>query len=221
MQTAVSAATGEIPVFDFDALSAAETSRDPFPFLIAKGCVSEERAAEIRNDYPEIKRATFVPLAALKRRGAFDAIARDLESPRLAEALGPLLGVDLSAKPRMITVRKVSKSSDGGIHNDSASKIVTMLLYLNDSWSDGGGAVRALRSSKSFDDYAIEVPPISGTVFAFRRTENSWHGHLPYAGLRYVIQTTFLQDEKDIERKLRTAQPLHERIIGFFRGKKA
>jgi len=48
-----------------------------------------------------------------------------------------------------------------------------------------------------------------GTVFAFLRADNSWHGHLPFAGERRVVQVAWVKDAKELERKKkrnRTAQ---------------
>ena len=40
-------------------------------------------------------------------------------------------------------------------------------------------------------------------MFGFRRAENSWHGHLPFAGLRKVVQITWLLDESKVAHKRR------------------
>ena len=37
----------------------------------------------------------------------------------------------------------------------------------------------------------------------FARTENSWHGHKPFTGERRVIQITWLQSQKEYDRKLK------------------
>ena len=77
-----------------------------------------------------------------------------------------------------------------------------MLIYLNDGWDDtAGGAIRALNGDQDMDDFAEEVSPLAGNVFAFARSDTSWHGHPPFAGERYVIQTTFLISEEALARK--------------------
>jgi hypothetical protein len=35
----------------------------------------------------------------------------------------------------------------------------------------------------------------------FKRTENSFHGHLPYEGERRVIQIAWITSQKEIDRK--------------------
>lgn len=189
-------------MIDFDALARAETRDAPFRFLTATGALTREQASAIRRDYPKIDKTGYLPLSELQQKGAFAELVADLQSPRLAEILSEKLGLDLKDKPRMITVRRLSKTADGRIHNDSVSKICTMLIYLNDDWRvEDGGAIRALNGPDDMDDYAVEAPPLAGNVFAFKRSERSWHGHPPYAGERYVVQTTFLQSQADLDRK--------------------
>lgn len=189
-------------VMNFSALRAAPVAREPYAYFIAEGVLTSPEAADIRRDYPAISKAGYLPLSQLARTGAFAALMEDLESAELARILTEKFGVDFTAKPRMITVRKTSQLSDGPIHNDSKSKILTMLTYLNETWDGtGAGCIRVLRSETDFEDYAAEVPPLAGYVFAFLRSENSWHGHLPFQGERYVVQTTFLSSWQDLERK--------------------
>jgi SM-20-related protein len=73
---------------------------------------------------------------------------------------------------------------------------------MNDEWqADGSGRLRVLYDENNFEPYAAEVPPTMGTVFAFLRADNSWHGHQPFAGERKVVQTAWITDAKEIERK--------------------
>ncbi|MTH96281.1 2OG-Fe(II) oxygenase [Roseibium sp. RKSG952] len=170
--------------------------------MVGSDVVTPEQAAEIRRDYPDIKETGYLPLSKLESQGAFQKLIEDLQSPELAAILSEKLGLDLYDKPRMITVRRHSKIGDGRIHNDSKSKICTMLIYLNDGWNNAeGGAIRALNNETSMDDFAEEVSPLAGNVFAFARSENSWHGHPPFEGERFVVQTTFLTSEEELRRK--------------------
>lgn len=189
-------------LLDFDRLAAAETQREPYTYFCTDGAISAEAAADIRRDYPQIDRPGYLPLSKLTQTGAFQQIIEDLQSERLREVLSDRLEIDLEDRPRMITVRRLSQLSDGPIHNDSKSKLLTMLLYLNADWNGtSDGCIRVLNGPDDFDDYTVEVPPLAGTVFAFKRSDTSWHGHLPFAGERYVIQTTFLTSQDELDRK--------------------
>jgi SM-20-related protein len=188
-------------MIDFENMESAAVFDTPFKFLIAGEVLTRAQAAEIRRDYPRITRSGYLPLSRLKGTGAFLELIEDLQSPRLADILSVKLGLDLRDKPRMITVRRHSKPDDGRIHNDSVSKISTMLIYLNEDWEKDGGAIRALNGPGDMDDFAAEVAPVAGNVFAFARSDTSWHGHPPFKGERYVIQVTFLTSAEELERK--------------------
>lgn len=189
-------------MINFEALKQAERRSTPFTYIMASNVISPSEAASVRQDYPAINKSGYLPLSKLDSQGAFQDLINDLQSPQLADILSDQLGLELRDKPRMITVRKLSKKSDGRIHNDSVSKICTCLIYLNEDWNpEEGGAIRALNGDHDMNDFADEVAPISGNVFAFARSDTSWHGHPPFAGERYVIQTTFLIDQAALDRK--------------------
>ncbi len=189
-------------MLNFDAIAQAETRTKPFTYISATGALEQEDAAAVRADYPAITKTGYLPLSKLEARGQFGELVKDLQSPQLAKVLSDKLNLDLLDKPRMITVRKLSKHGDGRIHNDSVSKICTMLIYLNETWdAKEGGAIRALNGNQDMNDFAEEVSPIAGNVFAFARSETSWHGHPSFAGERYVVQTTFLTSQEELDRK--------------------
>ncbi|MEM6913879.1 MAG: 2OG-Fe(II) oxygenase [Pseudomonadota bacterium] len=189
-------------MLNFDALREARTRTEPFTYIVAEDTLTLDEAEGVREDYPEITKTGYLPLSKLESRGSFKELIDDLQSEELAEVLSEKLNLDLQDKPRMITVRKHSKIGDGRIHNDSLSKICTMLVYLNEDWDpEEGGAIRALNGEQSMDDFAEEVTPVAGNVFAFARSETSWHGHPPFAGERYVIQITFLTSQEELDRK--------------------
>jgi SM-20-related protein len=53
---------------------------------------------------------------------------------------------------------------------------------MNPSWENAGGRLRLLRSGTDLDDVILEVPPVEGTLLAFKRSYISWHGHKPVFG---------------------------------------
>jgi SM-20-related protein len=185
------------------ALKAAPAQRGPYPHIAAAGLLSLSYAAALAQDFPAIKKPGFFPLDLLEKKGAFATLIEDLQGPELAEILSEKLGLDLRDKPRMITVRKWSAAKDGRIHNDGEAKISTSLIYLDPPKPapDGAGKFRVLKSDTSFDDMAMEVASEYGNFVAFARTENSWHGHKPFAGERRVIQITWLRSWDDYNRK--------------------
>ncbi|WP_417486422.1 2OG-Fe(II) oxygenase [Maricaulis sp.] len=194
--------TGPGGLLDFDALRGAKVRREPYNYFVSEGALTDGEAAAVRRDYPAIDKPGYLPLSKLEASGEFKRLMDDLNSAELARVLTDKFGVDFTEKPRMITVRKVSQLSDGPIHNDSKSKILTMLTYLNAEWDGtGAGCIRVLNGPKDFEDFTEEVPPLAGYVFAFLRADNSWHGHLPFEGERFVVQTTFLTSQEELDRK--------------------
>lgn len=201
---APSGKSGPGGMVDFEALRASEVRTQPYRFLVAKEVLTKVEAEMIRRDYPVIREPGFLTLAKLERSGAFDLLIEDLLSPLLADVLGAKFAVDLTDKPRMITVRRISQPSDGRIHTDSKSKMLTMLTYLNADWyGAAAGCIRVLNGPSDFEDFSAEIPPLAGHVFAFLRADNSWHGHLPFEGERHVVQTTFLTSQDELDRKER------------------
>ena len=62
----------------------------------------------------------------------------------------------------MYTVRGFVRSRDGEIHTDSKTKLITVLLYMNEGWESDGGRLRILRSGTDLEDSVAEVPPYGG-----------------------------------------------------------
>ncbi|MCF6291921.1 MAG: 2OG-Fe(II) oxygenase [Robiginitomaculum sp.] len=209
-------------MINFDALRAARTKTTPFTYIVGEGVVTSEEASDVRRDYPDIKKTGYLPLSKLTVAGRFADLITDLQSAELADILSDKLNLELRDKPRMITVRKISKLGDGRIHSDSVSKICTMLIYLNDNWNDNaGGAIRVLNGEHDMDDFAEEVSPLSGNAFAFARSDTSWHGHPPFAGERYVIQVTFLINQAALDRKEKNgSMQLFLKKLNPFEGKR-
>lgn len=182
---------------------------NPFPFTVVKEALPESARALIAADFPDYQRSGFFPYLPDECGPSVQRVIEEMLSPAFADTLGDLLGVaKLSQYPTIVTIRKWSKETDGRIHNDSKSKIITALLYLNDQWPNtSGGCFRFLSSPESFDNLIDqEIPPLYGIFTAFRRTENSWHGHTPYKGERRVIQVAWLTSKEELDRKLKNGR---------------
>jgi len=181
-------------VLDLDAFRATPLSQSPYEHLIIPGFVKPQALREINADYPKIEHAGSFPLDSLKFGAGFQQLVDALESEEFRKAFEEKFQIVLSNRPTTITVRGRCGSGDGKIHNDSASKIITVLIYMNPSWDNSGGRLRLLRSKNSLDDVAFEVPPSDGTLVTFLRSDRSWHGHLPFTGERRVIQFNWVTD---------------------------
>lgn len=177
---------------NLDAFRSTPLVREPFPYLIVPGFVRSEALPGILRDFPAIDQPGSFPLAELTYGPAFRQLIEEMTGPDVCSAFEEKFGLPLRHRPIMITVRGRCRSSDGQIHTDTASKLITVLIYLNPHWEADGGRLRLLRSSTDLDDMIAEVPPVEGTLLAFRRTDNSWHGHKPYEGPRRVLQINWM-----------------------------
>lgn len=179
---------------DYGALADAPVARDPYDYLIVPNFVRAERLGAVVEDYPDVPGPGSHPPSELDIRGHFRSLMAELDGPEFRRLIEGKFGIDLSGRPTMYTVRGYCRSSDGKIHTDSKTKIVTVLLYMNQAWDADGGRLRVLRSEDSLEDYAAEVPPHGGTLLAFLRSDHSWHGHEPFEGRRRAIQMNWVTD---------------------------
>jgi SM-20-related protein len=201
-------------VLDLAAVRDAPLSRDPYDFFLGSGFLKEGRMDDLRRDFPDIRKPGFLTVDEVALAGAFRELVDELEGPELTEELSKKFGRDLHPFPRLTTIRKLSQAKDGRIHTDGPSKVMTLLVYMNDAWSaDEGGRLRVLYDGEHFEPFKAEVPPTMGTVFAFLRSDHSWHGHKPFAGERRVVQVAWITDAKEIERKRR-----RNGVAQFFKG---
>jgi SM-20-related protein len=184
-------------IFDLEAFRAAPLEREPFEYLVLREFVKPDALCRINSDYPRIMHSGSFPLDSVKFGPGFQDMVNVLESEEFRKAFEEKFGVDLTGRPSTITVRGRCGAHDGKIHNDSTSKIITVLLYLNPDWDDAGGRLRLLRSRDDINDVAVEVPPSDGTLVAFLRSDRSWHGHLPFEGERRVIQFNWVNDRSN------------------------
>ena len=169
--------------------------RRPFEHLIVPQFISPQALAEINIDYPKISTSGSFPVDQLVFGPAFHTLLDELNGDEFREAFEEKFALDLAGRPTITTVRGRCGPNDGKIHTDSATKIITVLIYMNEAWDQPGGRLRLLRSSHDLNDIIVEVPPISGTLLAFKRSNNSWHGHESFAGERRVIQFNWLTSQ--------------------------
>jgi len=178
-----------------EALRAAPLVPEPFQHLVVPGFVSAAGLAAINADYPKISSPGSFPTDQLTFGAAFQTLLDELEGDEFREAFEEKFALDLAGKPTVTTVRGLCSAKDGKIHTDSKTKIITVLIYMNESWENAGGRLRLLRSANDLNDIIVEVPPAAGTLLAFKRSNNSWHGHEPFAGERRVIQFNWLTSQ--------------------------
>ncbi len=190
----------------FDALRAMPVAFEPFPHVVVPRFVPANSLNAVVDALPPMSSGGSFPPSALRLRPVVQSLVRALEGAEFRQAIADKFGLALETAPTMLTLRGRTREKDGRIHRDSTAKRVTVLLYLNpenQSWARREGCLRLLRSPDNIEDYAVEVPPVDGTLLAFPNGETSWHGHRPYVGRRYAIQLNYMADGPKARTELR------------------
>jgi hypothetical protein len=193
--------------------------REPFPFLVASGTLADAKRDALRHDFPKFKEAGYLPYSESECGPTVVELINEVTSPEMADTLGAQLGIErLSQYPTMVTICRFLNRRHGAIHTDGKAKIATALFYLNDTWnSTSGGCFRFLHGPDDIDDIVVpELEPLYGNFAIFKRTDNSFHGHLPFEGERRVIQIAWLTSEAEKLRKTRTGRLSRflKRVVG-------
>jgi SM-20-related protein len=189
-------------VLDLERLRATPLVREPFEFVVVEEFVRREALPAIIADFPETRGTGSFPIDKLRCGSAFTQLVAALRGAALRCAIEEKFELDLRDRPTLLTVRGRSDGRDGHIHTDSPSKIITLLLYMNPVWEHAEGRLRLLRSPVDLEDYVAEVPPLGGTILAFRRSERSYHGHHAHYGERRSLQLNWVTDAAVVRREL-------------------
>lgn len=190
-------------LIDIEALRATPLKTDPYDYFVVPAFVTGKALDSVIADFPKIDSTGSIPPSELDIHGSFQQLLDEMNGPEFRAAIEEKFGLDLSDRPTMFTIRGYCARNNGKIHTDTRSKIITVLLYLNQEWEAGGGRLRILRSATDLNDAAEEVSPNGGTLLVFRRSDNSWHGHEPFEGQRRAIQMNWVTDEGVVEHEQR------------------
>ena len=191
-----------MPLVNLEAFKQSPLVTSPFKHLVVENFIETTHAADIMRDFPTIDHAGLLPVEAVRRGPLFSQLLQELVSPAVTAAFSEKFGIDLTNCPTMVTLRGRAQEKDGRIHTDSAAKRVTALLYFNDDWQAQGGRLRLLRSATNLNDMIAEIPPALGTLVAFQRTDNSFHGHEPYVGIRRYVMINWMANGLAAQREL-------------------
>ncbi|MES1991711.1 MAG: 2OG-Fe(II) oxygenase [Pseudomonadota bacterium] len=190
-------------LLDIEALRATPLKTVPYDYFVVPNFIRPSAFDSVIADFPDINSTGSIPPSELPIKGQFDALLKELEGPEFRKVIEEKFDLDLSDRPTMITVRGNCAKNNGKIHTDTESKIITVLLYMNQEWDKDGGRLRILRSATDLNDAAEEVSPNGGTLLVFRRANNSWHGHEPFEGPRRAIQLNWVRDEEVVAHEQR------------------
>jgi SM-20-related protein len=191
---------------DYGAWRATPVATDPFPHVVVPNFVPPKSLPAVVADLPPLGRRGSFPLDALVLGPSAQALMQELQGPRLRQAIADRFDLDLAESPTMVTLRGWTNDRDGYIHCDSAAKRVTVLLYLNpatETWARHDGCLRLLRGPGDLENFAVEVPPVNGTLLVFPNAPTAWHGHKRFTGQRYSVQLNYMTTDAKARSELR------------------
>ena len=197
---------------DLDAFEAASVAQEPFAYAMVPGFVKRDAMPAINTDFPLVSHPGSFPLPTLKYGPAFATFMDAIQGPEFRAVVERKLGVDLTGRPTMVTARGVSAARDGQIHTDSRTKLITVLIYMNNDWEAKTGRLRLLRGPGDLEDVIAEVPPDQGTMLIFKNEPHAWHGFHAFEGPRRVIQLNWVTD-RDVVRR----EQFRHRVSAFFK----
>ena len=191
-------------MLNFELIKKAEINSDFYPFFTIQDVfLNKEDHKKITTDFPNINKGGSFTSDSVSYGESIQSLIDCLEGDKMRSILESKFQVDLTDKPVVSTFRGYSRIKDGKIHSDSKTKIITVLLYLNENWDASNGLLRMLKEKDNIDSYITEIPASMGSMVAFKVTNNCWHGFIPFEGKRCSIQLNYLYKEALSQHKIR------------------
>lgn len=193
-------------ILDLAGLAATPVARDPFDHVVMRGFVRPERLAGVVAGLLALGSRGSFPIESVKLGADAAALTREMKGDGFRRVIAEKFGLDLAGAPVMITLRGQTGERDGQIHCDLVAKRVTVLLYLNpasEAWARQDGCLRLLRGPNDLEDYAVEVPPVDGTLLVFPNGPTTWHGHRSFVGRRYTVQLNYMTTDAKAKYEMR------------------
>jgi SM-20-related protein len=166
---------------DYAAFNATPVATEPFTHVVVENFVPPAALAAVVRGLPKLDRGGSFPIGSLRLGAQAQALMDELEGPEFREAVARKFDLDLEGAP-------------------------TILLYLNpetEAWARREGCLRLLRGPDDIEDYAVEVPPVNGTLLVFPNGPTTWHGHKQFVGTRYVIQLNYMTTDSTARSEMR------------------
>lgn len=187
-------------MLDLHRIQSAPVRHEPYPYFVVPDAILAGKARGAAVDFPNVDRPGAIDVEETDFGPAFAALLEDLKSDRFRQVISDKLDVDLEGREIIVNVRGHTRLTDGNIHTDTPSKLVTVLIYFNEPGQAGEGetSLRILNDGKDIDNFVEEIPPVLGTLVAFKVTPNCWHGFKPFVGKRNSLQLNYLSGIKTI-----------------------
>ena len=201
-------------MLDLERIRNAPVKSDPYPYFIVEQAIAATTAPKVAKDFPDIERPGAINVDDTDYGPAFGTLIEELKGEKLRKLIAEKLDVDLDSRDIVINVRGQMRLTDGNIHTDTPSKLVTVLLYFNEPGEMDKTSLRILKNGRDLDDFVDEVQPRLGNMLVFKVTPNCWHGHRAVPGKRLSLQMNYLSGVKT-----RGKHQLAHRIVGRMKRK--
>ena len=190
-------------ILDVEKLMKAPLHTEYFPYCVVDCFIKKTALQKVLNHFPPIEVKGSIPAFKLRYADFFQKFIDELQSDELRAIIAQKFSIDLSLSPTMLTIRGQTDGSDGKIHTDTPTKLMTLLLYLNEDWQEKSGNLRLLRNNVDLENYFEEVIPSAGKLLVFKVTDNCWHGHHSFVGKRRALQLNYVTDHKIVNQEMK------------------
>lgn len=183
-------------VLNWPSLEEARLQTDPFDHLRLADALQPAAAAALPAEFPAVSGLGSFSLKDAPPGPVLGQVIEELQSDRFRALMADRFSIDLAGRATTVTLRGECGDRDGYIHTDSKSKMLSLLLYLNEDWTSPEGRLRLLRNGRDLAASAVEIAPTMGSLVVFRRSENSWHGHTAFTGRRRSLQFNYVRSDR-------------------------
>jgi SM-20-related protein len=201
-------------MLDLQRIRNAPVRPEPYPYFFVEGAIKAAEAEKIASDFPVIDRPGAINVDETEFGPSFEALLDELRGDAFRRLVADKLDVELEGRDIVVNVRGQMRLTDGNIHTDTPSKLVTVLVYFNEPGETDKTSLRILKNGKDIDDFVEEIPPRLGNMAVFKVTPNCWHGHRAVPGKRLSLQLNYLSGVKR-----RGKHQLAHRLVGRMKRK--
>ena len=187
---------------------------EPYPYFMVEGAIKATEAPRVAADFPDIDRPGAISVDDTEFGPAFANLLEELRGEAFRRLIADKLDVDLDGRDIVVNVRGQMRLTDGNIHTDTPSKLVTVLVYFNKPGKTDRTSLRILKNGNDIDDFVEEISPRLGNMVAFKVTPDCWHGHNAVPGKRLSLQLNYLSGVKT-----RGKHQLAHRLVGRMKRK--
>ena len=144
-------------LIDLNSIESAPINESFFPFFSVLNCITEEGKVLPQN-FPDLVKGGSYPSNMPGLSPVMESLIAEIESNEMQETLSKKFGINLDDVEVVTTIRGYSRLKDGKIHTDSKTKVLTLLLYLNESWEENTGLLRMLKNNHAVSYTHLTLP---------------------------------------------------------------